>query len=701
MTLRADPAHLPRLAGASTIVIVAEGVMDPSPLAAAALDVWMVSSRDGEMLLHPAGTRPPAAAEAVALETPPTGALALVASERIRIAPVTRWWTEASGLPAPPFILAGTGQLALPGLLTLLAGELSATRAREAEAARALVVARQELEETREAMVGVSRLLAHRPPVAPRVVLSGEAGDGPPVEAPARHIMGTGLAGLAAIAVHVAAPGQGSGLMRLRLLGAESDQVVGSWAVPAGALPEGWLLLDLPTPLGPLKETAVLEVTAEGDGVPALSRDARWAGEEGEHPLALRAWAGAPGDRYLAPAFWAPDEIGLALPRAGIPLALPAAAWEAARPLEGRAEAVALGEEAPRPLLRAAAHERSVLLLPLIQAPGLDRVRITFAEPSSDGGSVAAWVQPADADHTSVVALERPGRGASWTGWRPLAEDGATLTLPLSPLLEGRASLAIGVRAGSSAIDVEVSRAVLSAERPGQAPASIPDLAEMASPSTPPQFKPSAEPVGPTLVAPAIPSAPERLAAHPAEAPALAVTGADPSPVPPSPVAAPAEPTRPAAVGPAPAAPRIRARYETVRLHQHLPGASYQHVDLTVVSLTSGAARWASVRVKFALKDGEPRMEFRQAPGWPHVFRDWLGRASDKFGPFLRIALPELREFLGSITDERDAAMMRALIAVLPRAIEDGCRQAGLSVADTADWVAKAKQVQEEEALVA
>ena len=141
---------------------------------------------------------------------------------------------------------------------------------------------------------------------------------------------------------------------------------------------------------------------------------------------------------------------------------------------------------------------------------------------------------------------------------------------------------------------------------------------------------------------------------------------------------------------------RVPARYENVRLHQHLPGESYRHIDMTVASLASGPTRWASVRVKLQSKDGEPRLEFRQAAGWPHMFRDWLGRASDKFGPFLRVAQPELREFLDSITDERDAAMMQALLSVLPRAAEDASRQAGLSVAETAEWAESARMLQQE-----
>jgi hypothetical protein len=813
--------------------MVAEGVMDPSPLAAPALEVWMVSNRSGTNLLHPHGTRAPDPEAAVALETPPMGTLALVASERLRIAPLMRWWTEASGLPAPPFLLAPTGQAAMPGLIALLADSLAAAARREAEALQAVTAARQEMEETREAMADTVRLLAHRPPAAPRLVLSGEEGEAAPITGAARHKLGTGLAGLAAIAVHLAGGATGHGLLRFRLLAAESDRVVGAWAIPAAELAPGWLTLDLPTPLGPLRETALLEVIPEGDGLPALSCEARWAATEGEHPLALRAWAGAPGSRYLAPAYWMPEEVGLTLPPADIPLGLPAASWEAARTLEGGVKMIALGEEAPRPLLQAGAGGRAVLLLPHLHAAGLDRLRIAFSAPKGTGASVAAWVHSAEAAPADTAALDRLLEGSAMTGWRALPEEGMELALPLSARLSGRVSLAIGLRAGEDEASAEVSGVTLSALPMGEAlpspvaPAEPAARPAVAAPPRPLPAAPAASPPpGPSIAAtaPALPAAPPSVAAPaaapaasvppspaappvpapalpaaaaPLPAPSLAAPAASPPPPPaprpesppaapvvaaplrpaplppatppqpaappvmrvmapprgtetpssaPAPVPTPVPPARPVPVpmpAPAPAAgprvyappklqpppmprmvgdaapaaetapprpatPPVRAtptnvapgrapaRFETVRLHQHLPGDSYRHLDMTVASLASGPMRWAAVRLKLASKDGEARLEFRQAAGWPHMFRDWLGRSSDKFGPFLRIAQPELREFLDSMTDERDASMMQALFAVLPRAAEDAARQAGLSVADTALWTETAKSLQDE-----
>jgi hypothetical protein len=447
-----------------------------------------------------------------------------------------------------------------------------------------------------------------------------------------------------------------------------------------------------------------------------------------------------------------------------VPLALPSATWAAARPLAGQVDLVALGEESPRPLLRAHAGEQAVLMLPGLHGPGLDRVRIAFAEPTGSGAAVSAWLYPADHAPSDLAALEQRGGAAAETGWRVLPEDGGELTLPLAPLPNGWGCLVIGLRAGPEEAAVEVASLRLSADqhdigitspagraitpRPAQ-PAVLPVRREPVPPepgapiqvagagsatreALPPMVPTSA--TAPTVSPPAS-AAPDLgvppvttgqtvkrvIAAQEFAAPAP-TTPKDPTPaipryappdlaVPPPPGAPAAEASepvqRPAAIvaakrpsaSPAPAAPRkprAQARYEAVRLHQHLPGESYRHLELTVASLAAGPARWAALRLKLASKDGEPRLEFRQAPGWPHMFRDWLGRASDKFGPFLRITLPELQEFLASITDERDAAMMQALISVLPRLAEDACRQAGLSVAETGEWIATAKLLLEE-----
>jgi hypothetical protein len=723
-------------------VVVAEGVMNPDILASPALDVWIASVRGPVTLLHPHGTRAPNADDAVVLPAPPMGALALVASERLRIAPLSRWWAEKAGLPPPPFLLAATGPAALPALLGLMAGTLAETHAREAALGRALTVTRLELEETRESLADSARLLAHRPSLPPRLVLSGEAGEAAPTGRPLRQMLGVSLAGLAAIAIHLASVPPGPGALRLRLLGGESDGVAGSWLVPFASLAPGWLTLDLPTPIGALRETAVLELVPEGNGAPIPSLDARWAGAGEGHPLALRAWAGAPGSRYLAPAFWDPEELGLTLPAAGVPHALPAGSWRMARSLEGDVRMAALGDEELRPVLRAAAGARAVLLLPHLHAPGLDHVRIAFTATGGRGASVAAWVHPLGAELPDAASLGWLAGPADWAGWRDLPQEGTELVLALSGALGGRAQLAIGLRADADEALAEISGVSLVASRPCgailEAQAAPPPIApppvlrdealapptreqpsvaepEPVLPMAPPVQEPGAQrpapppatisPDRPDPVAPSGEAAP-RTEIGPEAAPELAQTPQRPASARPVRIYAPAPPpmVAPVAVMPSrhvsrPAGPvHIPARHEGVRLHQHLPGASYEHLDLTVSSLSRGPARWPNARVKLAMKDGEPRMEFRQAAGWPQVFRDWLGRASDRFGPFLRITQPELREFLASITDERDAALMQALLAVLPQAAEDAARQAGLSVTDTARWVAAAKQLQAENA---
>lgn len=581
MNLRADPDHLPRLLGGGPMVVVAEGVMDPSPMAAPALGVWVAAVRGGATLLHPAGTRAPAPRGTVPVQAPPPGTLALVAPERLRVAALARWWAEASGGPAPPFILAATGLAALPDLVALLAGALAEAR-------------------------------------------SGGAAPSPPA-----------------------------------------------------ARPET-------APLAPPPEPV--------DSAPPRPLDA------GPPPLPAAPDAVAPADT-APPAPPLPEEPAPPTPVA--PTTLPDAAWAAGRVLEGQADPVALGDEVPRVLLRARAGGRAILLLPEVEGGDGDGLRVVLSGGTGAGAAVAAWLRPAGTAPADAAALDRPVPGSAWTGWRDLPEGEVELLLPLPPGTAGGAGVAVGLRAGADDAAVEIGE-----ERPARAaapPAAVPvppppaaperALPVVAPPEPPPASTPAVAPPEPAPAPEPTPAAlPPGLEAflRPAPAPAYQTpTIASP----PAPVAAPV-PTRTAPTNMPP--PRTRARYETVRLTQHLAGESYSHMDLTVASLAAGPTRWAAVRVKLALKDGEPRLEFRQAGGWPHVFRDWLGRASDKFGPFLRIALPELRDLLASITDERDAAMMQALLSILPRATEDACRLAGLSVAETTDWVEKARLLADE-----
>jgi hypothetical protein len=115
-----------------------------------------------------------------------------------------------------------------------------------------------------------------------------------------------------------------------------------------------------------------------------------------------------------------------------------------------------------------------------------------------------------------------------------------------------------------------------------------------------------------------------------------------------------------------------------------------------MAALRTARQEWAPVRLKFAVEEGEPRLEFRLAAGWPAMFEEWLGRQSDRFGPFLRVFQSDIQEFLELVSDERDAALIAALLEILPRAVEEGCHQAGVAAAEIPGWLSAAQALRAE-----
>ena len=534
MILRAAPAHLPRLSDGSPLVIVSEGVVDPSPIASPALPVWIASARGGGILLHPLGTRAPDPAETAALAAPPAGAVAMVAPEAHALSALARWWEGSAARPAPYVVLAASGAEALGGLLAAVAEALSASLLREAAAARAL------------------------PAPGPRASNAGDLASPTEDAAPPLNVSSVG--------------------------------------------PDGRL-----------------------------------------------AWAGA-------------------------------------RAIEGGVDLVALGDEAPRPLLRAPARERAILLLPGIAAVGTARLRVSLRHGSGRGAAVCAWLLPEGEAPGDLTDLAAPG--SAWTGWRGLEEEGA-LSLLLPAGFGARGYLALGLRAGDEDAVVEVEAAVL-----GPGPQGVPATPEAGHPAEPPARQPHAGPG-------AEDNGPPAPGADPAITPPRApLAPAAPLPDPPAPDRAVdvAACDAPGASAPeetaAPAAPLAGTSHEGVRLKGHEAGGGDRHLDLEVAGLAAGAERWPLVRLKFAPAEGEPLIEFRLTGGWPPVFEEWLGRQSDRHGPFLRVFRSDVADFLELVSDPRDAALIRALLLILPGLVEEGCRQAGIGPGETPDWVAAARALQ-------
>ncbi|MBI0537648.1 hypothetical protein D9599_18985 [Roseomonas sp. KE2513] len=504
MIPRAAPAHLTRLAEASPRFLVAEGVVDPSPIASAALHVWILAPRGENMLIHPLGTRAPEMAATVPLPSPPVGTIGLVAPDWQPLAALGTWWSAAEGLP-PPFVPASSGAEALPGVLAMTAEALSAALLREAAAVRA----------------------------------------------------------------------EGS--------------------------------------------------AEEPDGILA---------DEATPPPAPRALD-----------------------------------WAKARALKGGVDSVAIGDEALRPLLRAPAQGRSILLLPDLGTRGMRRLRITLAHGTGRGAAVAAWIRPGGPPPDDLTDLSHAVPGSAWTGWRPIGEDAVTLDLAFQPRLGEEAMLAVGLRAGEAEAVVELEAGTLSAEAwPEPTKAPLPVAAPWAN----------LQPLEAMATGPWPPAAPQD---HPTEAPSaggMAIPGT---------LAGGERPRRLLATG---------AQYEGLRLNDYENDGTYRHLELDMAALRTGRREWAPVRLKFAIEEGEPRLEFRLAAGWPAMFEEWLGRQSDRFGPFLRVFQSDIQEFLELVSDERDAALMAALLEILPRVVEEGCHRAGVAAAEIPGWLAAAQALRAE-----
>ncbi|MDQ1077673.1 DUF6212 domain-containing protein [Pseudoroseomonas cervicalis] len=694
-TVQILPADLAALMSGGPALILGEELAGAEPAAPDGLGAFLARRLPGgDVWLHRPGTAPDPAALSP-LPWPPADILAVVESDAARLEAWQGWWEEAGQAP-PPRILADSLTAALPELMAALARALLGVNDRAVTLQRSLVALRQDHEALREAHGALTRRLAHQPEAAPRLVLATEPGPhrlaagGAPFRL--RQRLGVALDGLARLALHVAEADPeavGEALLRLRLIGAESGRVQGAWTLALRGLAPGWLVLDLPTPLGALGEGAVLELQAEAApaGGFALSLDAGWtedsaalqaegAAAPGEHALALRLWTGEPGSRFLAPAHWRWDAPGLALPEAGVPHAVPESSWAAARALSGEASLIGLGEEMPRALLRAGGSGPALLHLPYLHGAGLDLLRLgaVLRQGSAADLRLGLWLLPLDRRLEQASDLAPRADGGSWSGWLGFNPDGtleAALPLPLALGLRFQLVLALAGPDGAAApagSAVELTRLALQTAE-GAAP-----LLERAAVDLPQALPP----IAPLPVA-ALPEAGPGPAAAPAPAAA--------------PEAAAAEATAPL---PATTLQPV-ATLEAVMLNQYRPpppqdAQGYRHLDMTIMSLGVGETRWPGVRFKLSLSGEQPRLEFRQAQGHPEAFSRWLGQGEDKFGPFLRLGLAELPAQLAREDAEpRDTLLLRTLLRLLPGATANAARAAGLLPEEMGQWLEAAR----------
>lgn len=660
--LRAAPGALATLCTGGPALLLLGGI-EAAALDLPGIALWRAAAAPdapGALCLHAAAD--PAPAATLPLPALPAGVLGILAAADPE--PLLAAW---AGLAPPPVVRAASAAEALPGLARLLAGALAA---RQVEAGRLLAgqaLLREEAEETRIAMARLVQGIGDEPPAAPLLAIAAtpdpacraEAEEGGLVLA---QRLGCSLEGISAIGLHlaaVAAPGP----LRVRLLGEESGRVRAAWHVPPDDIAPGWLALELPTPLGPLRETAMLEVVAEA-GL-GLSLEAAEAPPElcptvaaGAAPpgraLALRVWTAPFGRRAVLAPWW--DWEAADLPPA-LAQRLPEQVWAAARVVAGRGQALALGEEGPlRPQVALAPGEApALLLLPAIPTAGVDLVEAEVAVRLGEAGALEAalWLQPAGLPLAGMGDLSLTRPGARSTGWRraDAARGAITLALRLPPGPGGALAVALALRhAGApsaEAAPLQVEWAGLLGRRLG---ADLPPAAARPSPGASP---------GPSLGAGVPPAATFLAAVPPSAVPALDPGGA-------------------------------------VRLQEAfaMPGGGYRHLDMVVEGLRLGALVWPRLRFKFAVNGGAPQIEVRARPDWPVLFERWPGTAADEHGPFFLVTEADAGgRAMERLRAERDRRVLDALLRLLPTLVATAARAATADAAAYAEWVAMARRL--------
>ena len=632
--LAAPPTALADLLSGQPSLLLLDSIPGAETLAAAlpTLRCWRVCG----LRLEGFGAAETGAAPLPAL---PAGVLAILAPSEAAAAPLLACW---EGLTPPPLLVVADAAAAWAPLAQLALAETAAAAGRAAGLHRALVATRRDYEETRTAMAVLMQSSGFRAPLALETALASEPG--PVLRTEAGHLalgqlLTLSVESLAAVALHIAAAEVSADTrLRLRLYGAESGRVLAAWLVPAAALRPGWLALDLPAPVGPVRESACLDLVVEG-GVAdmlaisledAAADPARSAHQDtGEalpvslgRALALRLWQAPFGRRFTLPLHWHWEQGDLPLAPVALPVAMAQQVWLLARlPLGG--SNVSLGAEAPRPLLVLAPGAEAMAVLPWVPALGLDLLEATLALPegAAEGLEVALWLQIAGCAAESPAELDLAAPGARCSGWRTVPADGGGLVLALRLPLEAPPMLAV----------VLVAR--LAATAPAACRLEWADL--------------SGRHLG-RMALPEPPAAP--LVSKP----------------------------RPAECG-------------AVRMHEHYstPDGGYRHLDMTLEQVRLGGTAWPSMRFKLALNGATPNLEFRLRPDWPVVFQHWPGDVVDQHGPVYLMPEDRLPALLAAMRSARDAQAVRALVQLLPSVVRGLPREAG----DPGPWLEAARRL--------
>jgi uncharacterized protein DUF6212 len=393
---------------------------------------------DGEIHLFRIA-RANAPQEAVEIVQLPADVLAIVAPKE-DTAHLSALW---EGAVPPPVVTADTFEDAIGLLFARLNADIERSAVRLAELQRALVTTRAEYEDTRVAMNAMTRTLSHQLAIPLRLVAAATPStDGGTVALAKsrahRQTVAVVAEGVTSVALHIAELPRTGGGLDVALLGAESSRVLAEWSVPAESLKTGWTTFDLPLPIGPVRETLVLQVAsrAQADAPLRLSLSGERAGEE---RVAIKIWVSAPGGRFTQAEHWVWNRVGQTIFPPGTALSLPTAKLD---------EAKASGD-----IWVARAEDGRAMLTGTLRG---GRARLEVADASLRGiGAIRVelGICTGDLQDTRFQIFVR-GESVLASGWRAFRIPEKTMAIGLS-LPEGFADTA------------DIHLAVVDAERPG------------------------------------------------------------------------------------------------------------------------------------------------------------------------------------------------------------------------------------------
>ena len=123
-----------------------------------------------------------------------------------------------------------------------------------------------------------------------------------------------------------------------------------------------------------------------------------------------------------------------------------------------------------------------------------------------------------------------------------------------------------------------------------------------------------------------------------------------------------------------------------IKIDEHIALSNgYRHLDLSLFDVVAGEDAWPHIKFKICVDRGTAYLEFREAPGWPRLFRVWPGGAEDKFGRVLRV--PNLESgATPKLADESDRRTLAKLFQSLEAIVATTTAKLHASADAKAGW---------------